>query len=97
MIVQFAINFVYLAEMIAFLIIWGFKFCWREKSIMKLEVIFQIVNLVLFIKFLAGTFDADREVRYLEIVIMFRVMRIFPLMTEMTQFRLIGDTFKALI
>ena len=33
----------------------------------------------------------------MEMIIMFRIIRVFNLMNELTSFRLIGDTFKALI
>ena len=97
MVAQFIINFCYLAEWTVFLITWGFWFCLKEKMHMLFEFCFQITNLVLFISFVDGDSDPDFEVRFLEIIILFRITRLFYLMSEIVQFRLIGDTFKALV
>ena len=64
---------------------------------MRVEVIFQICNLIMFIQFCVGSTDSNNWGRFMEMIIMFRIIRVFNLMNELTSFRLIGDTFKALI
>ena len=56
---QFIINFFYLAEWIVYLSVMGIRFCWRERIYMRVEVIFQACNLLMFIQFLAGTTDSN--------------------------------------
>lgn len=94
---EFVINFIFLGEMIFFISVWGPLVCWKTKMHIKLEAIYQIVNIVLFIRFVSGHFKVEQEFRFLEIIIMIRALKILNIMNELTQFRLITKTFEALI
>lgn len=64
---------------------------------MKLEGVVQIVNMIIFIRFLMGSFSADNEIRFLEMILFIRALKILLILQELVDFRLIADTFKALV
>ena len=56
-----------------------------------------MVNMYLFIRFLMGNIDVDSEIRFLEMILFVRALKILQILKEVYHFRLIADTFEALI
>lgn len=83
--------------MVVQVIIYGPRYCLVRKFYMKLELLLQIGNLVLFIRYLDGSIGFPHAVRFLEVIIMIRLLKILNVLKELKQFRLILDTIRALL
>ena len=91
---NYVINFAFLAEWILISVAFGVKYCIKSKINWKFELILQCASIPLFIRFISGSLDYGQEIRFLELIILIRMLRIFNLLKEISQWRLILDTFR---
>ena len=95
-IVQITINLFFLLELLAVYIIDGSIKKSFKKNSYKAEMMYQIINFVLMFKF----FVADKfgvENRLLELIILFRALRVLKILKEIRQWRIILQTIDALL
>lgn len=93
---EFAISLIFGIEML-FLFYWyGFMQAFKRRNHVKFEIVFQILNISIFIYFLLAN-RYDMMTKVLEITILLRMMRLLKLFNEVRQWRIIMQTMRALL
>ena len=93
---EFILNFLYTFEVFFQLFVWGPRHCWRYRHNMKLEFIYVILNFALFILYVTDNYRYDSLIRFLSMIILLRIVKLFTVLMELDQFKLIIDTIQSL-
>jgi len=94
--IQIVINFIFTFELLAVVIVDGSILKTFHKMSVKAEILYSVVNVFLLIKFkIYGNYGIEN--RLLEIIILFRALRILKVLKEVRQWRIILQTIDALI
>jgi hypothetical protein len=94
--VQVIINFMFTAELVAVFVVDGSFWKTLKKLSVRTELIYTLMNVLLLIKF--KIFESyGLENRLLELIILFRALRILKMLKEVDQWRIILQTIDALL
>mmetsp|Transcript_22401 Transcript_22401/g.19903 ORF Transcript_22401/g.19903 Transcript_22401/m.19903 type:complete len:396 (+) Transcript_22401:695-1882(+) len=94
--IQIGINTYFLIEIIIIIYIYGFTYAFQSRHYIKLELLLQIVNIIILIKYLM-TWDVIILIKTLQITIIVRALKLLKLLKEVQQWNVLIHTINALV